>query len=203
MQKRARRMRRATRRGKKGEGGGRNAGKREAVGGRELACGGDGGGRSKRAVLHSRRWVVERGLPRLCLSHFRSQRPFFFLVFVLSPSLFLSRFRSLSHLLSLVLLSRFCLVRARLSQPFYFAISFPRQRSFFSPSNLYVRLPSSSFPPLANLAPVSPPFTRALFRLLLRSVPTACVSTVKSIDRNVFRSGRNERECNRREWGGI
>jgi len=36
------------------EGGGRNAGKREAVGGRELARGGDGG-RSKRAVLHPRR----------------------------------------------------------------------------------------------------------------------------------------------------
>lgn len=73
---------------------------------------------------------------------------------------------------------------------------------FFPPSDLYARLPSSSSSP-ANLAPVSPPFTRALFRLLLRSVPTACVFTAKSIDRNVFRSGRNERGCNRREWGGI
>lgn len=36
------------------EGGGRKAGKREAVGSRGLARGG-GGGRSKRAVLHPRR----------------------------------------------------------------------------------------------------------------------------------------------------
>lgn len=43
---------------KEREGGwrGRNAGKREAVGGRELARAGEGGGgRSKRAVLHPRR----------------------------------------------------------------------------------------------------------------------------------------------------
>ncbi|KAL0110934.1 hypothetical protein PUN28_012770 [Cardiocondyla obscurior] len=75
-----------------------------------------------------------------------------------------------------------------------FFFLFPPFRPICSPS-LFLRFSFSR----ANLAPVSPPFTRALFRLLPRSIPTACVSAAKSIDRNVFRSGRNERECNRKE----
>lgn len=156
------------------------------------------------------RWVVERGLPRL-LSVSRTsglQHPRFFPPFVRPLSSFLRpRFPFVSPFLfgpSLSLLSCSALdsrnpfisrSRFRGSVPF-----FPPFRPICSPSRF---LPSPPPPPFADLIPVSPPFTRALFRLLLRSVPTACVSTAKSIDRNVFRSGRNERECNRREWGGI
>lgn len=110
-----------------------------------------------------------------------------------------------SRLFSLVLPSRFCPVpRSTLAILLFRDLVSAAAFLFFPPSDLYARLPPSS-PPLpsslptpANLAPVSP-FTRALFRLLLRSVPAACVSTAKSIDRNVFRNGRNERECNRRD----
>lgn len=155
---------------------------------RWLARGGDGG-RSKRAVFFisppSRplvgRWVVERGLPRL-LSVSRTSG--LYRVPFSSFLSFSSRIRSLS-LSFLVALSRsHCqplsrafslwslsltsvLFRARLSQPFYFAISFPRQRSFFLPLPTYML----AFFPLslrrsrlvANLAPVSPPFTHARF----------------------------------------
>lgn len=109
-------------------------------------------------------WVVERGLPCL-LSVSRTsgfQRLFFFLPFV--PLVPRSRPLSLSLCLASVLF------RARLSQPFYFAISFPRQRSFFLPFPTYMFAPFL-LPLLASLVvSVSPPFTRALFRLLLRSV---------------------------------
>lgn len=84
-------------------------------------------------------------------------------------------------------------------------------RSRFRGSVPFFPLPTYMF---AFPSPLSPPRQpRPCFAALyarafpaspaLRFVPTACVSTAKSIDRNVFRSGRNERECNRREWGGI
>lgn len=197
-------MRRETRRGKRGMVEGTLEKERRLAAGSWLA-GVVEAGANEPFFTPVGRWVVERGLPRL-LSVSRTsglQRSFFFLP--LSFVLFLPF--AFSVLVSPFLLSlASVLFRAQLSQPFYFAISFPRQRFLFFP----FRPICSTFPPppyspapLANLAPVSPPFTRALFRLLLRSVPTACVSTAKSIDRNVFRSGRNERECNRREWGGI
>lgn len=166
---------------------------------------GGGGGWSKRAVLHPPigRWVVERGLPRL-LSVSRTsglQHSFFFLPFVRSLSSLLAFSVSVSPF-SLWFSSLTSVPRSTLATLLFrdlvsaVAFLFFPFRPICSPS---LCLPL----PLANLAPVSPPFTRALFRLLLRSVPTACVSTAKSIDRNVFRSGRYEQECNRREWGGI
>lgn len=88
------------------------------------------------------------------------------------------------------------LFRTRLSQPFYFAISFPRQHFLFF---LFRPVCSSSLStqprPCFALYAHAFPASRAL-----RS-PTACVSTAKSIDRNVFRSGRNEQEGNRRKCG--
>lgn len=117
----------------------------------------------------------------LCLSHFRSpSSPFssslslsltlsFLPFFSLSLSSFhaLSCSRSLSRTFPLLVLpSRFSvLFRARLSQPFYFAISFPRQRSFFFPlSDLYAR----SFPPPPPFPPTALP-TSPLFRRPLRA----------------------------------
>lgn len=155
------------------------------------------------------RWVVERGLPRL-LSVSRTsglQHPRFFLPFVRPLSSFLRpRFPFVSPFLSAPSLSLLSCSALDSRNPFISRSRFRGSVPFFSPFPTYMLAfplppfsPSSS--PFADLIPVSPPFTRALFRLLLRSVPTACVSTAKSIDRNVFRSGRNERECNRREWG--
>lgn len=183
---------------------------------------GGGGGRSKRAVFFTSppsrplvgRWVVERGLPRLLsvsrtsglyrvlFSSFLSYSLSLVLIVSLSPAPFLfgpSLSLSLSH---------FCPIpRSTLATLLFRDLVSAAAFLFFAPSDLYARLPPPlppSLPPRCQPRPCfAALYTRALFRLLLRSVPTACVSTAKSIDRNVFRSGRNERECNRREWGGI
>lgn len=169
-----------------------------------------GGGRdqSKRAVPHPRRWVVERGLPRL-LSVSRTsglRHPFFFLLFSLLSFLHLPLYLSL-----VLFLSSTCTPAAPLShtplrpsslslpfysalgssQPFYSAISFPRQRFFFLPSRPVCSPP---FLPVARALPS----TRAFPASPALRVPTACVSTAKSIDRNVW---PERYEGNRRKWG--
>lgn len=81
------------------------------------------------------------------------------LVRSLSPFLALSRSRSLSRAFSLWSFSlASVLFRAQLSQPFYFAISFPRRRSFFSPFRP-ICSPSLFLPaPQPSPSPTSPLF---------------------------------------------
>lgn len=93
---------------------------------------------------------------------------FSFVLFLFPPFSFS---RSPSRPFPLVLLPRFCPVPRSTLATLLFrdlvsaaAFLFFPFRPICSPS-LHLSLP------LANLAPVSPPFTRALFRLLLRSVP--------------------------------
>lgn len=171
---------------------------------------GGGRGRSKRAVLHPRRWVVERGLPRL-LSVSRTsgpRRPFFFLPF----SLLSSSLSPSNHSQRLFLAPLFI-------PPLFLSRSIPHSalatllfRDLVSAAAfLFFPFPTCTLAPFLPApcgAPSSPARypLRALFRLLLRSaVPTACVSTAKSIDRNVFRSGRNGTKATEGNgvWGGC
>lgn len=159
-----------------------------------------------------RRWVVERSLPRL-LSVSRAsglRRLFFFLPFSLLSCLSFSpgsraQFLFLAPLPPSLSLSRSIPHSATL----LFRDLVSAAAFLFFPSDLYARPLRLLSPPSLLLAPPAP-LTRprasyplhALFRLLLRStVPTACVSTAKSIDRNVFRSGRNDTKAT--EGNGV
>lgn len=123
-------------------------------------------------------WVVERGLFRF-LSVYRTFGPhglfsfsfsFLSLSFLLSsPLLFLNLSLSVFRLFSLFISSlASVLCYTRFSQLFCFAISFPRQRFFFSLSTCMLLTPVPSL-----FAPYFALYTRAFFRLLLLSVPTA------------------------------
>lgn len=158
-------------------------------------------------------WVVERGLFRFLSVYFRSPWSFFFLLFVsfsffptllpsplsqpFSLSLFFDSFLSSSPL------SLLSCVTLGFRNSFISLFRFRGSVSFFSLSTCILLTPS------LPSSPTSPPislFTRARFSGFSCSpFRPPGVSTAKSIDRNVFRSGRNERESNRRklEWDGA
>lgn len=150
-------------------------------------------------------WVVERGLFRFLSVYFRGpDGPFSFsfsflsLSFLLSSPLLFSL--CFSTLFSLHLLSRFCPVLYSVFATLLFRHFVSAAAFLFFSFDLYILLT-----PSLPSSPTSPPislFTRARFSGFSCSpFRPPGVSTAKSIDRNVFRSGRNERESNRRKFG--
>lgn len=155
---------------------GKNARKREAAGG--WLAGVAEAGANEPFFTPVDGWVVERGLPHL-LSVSRTSG-LLALSSLFSPpsralpfhpfSLFLGLSSSLCSRLSLASV----LFRARLSQPFYFAISFPRQRSFFPPLPTYML----AFPPYPPRQP-RPCFAS----LYVRAFPASPASPALRSDR--------------------